>query len=179
MDRDEAGAKISPKPTDTTRGNASGAAGCTPKPHHQQVVVGGQSAANYVMGKVKKSAAPAHVSFGMPSGGATSPERRAQSILIDPQMIRLRQNYNWFQPLAEHNSADINKDRCKVREGLVSDASSSKGSRNKEPIALTPEKTRQGQTCKTTHRPPYKAGSSTLNRGVTAAIIGAESKRGA
>jgi hypothetical protein len=58
---------------------------------------------------------------------------------IDPQRIKLRHNHNKFQPLAKHNNADSDKDRDKVRDGSVSDASSSKGSRKREPIPLTPE----------------------------------------
>jgi len=79
------------------------------------------------------------LSFGMSSDGATSPERRAQSVPIDPNRIKLRQNQNKFQPLAEHNSADSDKDRDRVREGSISNASSSKGSRKREPISLTLE----------------------------------------
>jgi len=67
------------------------------------------------------------------------PGRRAKSVPIDPHRIRLRQNHNMFQPLAEHNNANSDKGRVLVREGSVSDASSSKESMKRKLIPLTPE----------------------------------------
>ena len=66
-------------------------------------------------------------------------ERRAQSVPIDPRRIRLRHNHTMFHPLAEHNIADSDRDRDKIREESVSDASSSKGSRKSDSIPLTPK----------------------------------------
>jgi len=57
---------------------------------------------------------------------------------VNPNLIKLRKLPNIFQPLAEDESqGSIHID--KVREGSISDASSSRGRRMRDPISLTPE----------------------------------------
>ena len=73
------------------------------------------------------------------SDGATSPERRAQSAPVDQNTIRTRPNHNRFQPLIEEHSQESGRNNDKIREGSISDASSSRGSRMRDPATLTPE----------------------------------------
>ena len=74
----------------------------------------------------------------------------------DPSKIKLRHHPNRFQPLEEHNSEESDAENDRVREGSVSYASSSRGSRRREPIPLIsqilllldklePDKGRQGK----------------------------------
>ena len=109
--------------------------------HHQaqqqQPIPGGNTATNYAHRLGKHPAALGRTGPVGTSSGATSPERRAQSVPIDPSRIKIRQYSNRFQPLAEHNSAQPDADNDRVREGSISDASSSRGSRRREPIPLT------------------------------------------
>ena len=72
------------------------------------------------------------------SEGDTSPERRAYSAPADPTRIKNRQN-NIFQPLAEEHNQNSARNNDKVREGSVSDASTSRVARMRDPISLTPE----------------------------------------
>ena len=55
----------------------------------------------------------------------------------DPSKIKLRHHPNRFQPLAEHNNANSDAKNGRVRERSLSDASSSRGSKRKDPIPLT------------------------------------------
>ena len=75
---------------------------------------------------------------------------------IDPSKIKLRQHPNRFQALAAHNIADSDAEKYRVREGSISNASSSRGNKRREPISLTaqilqlldrlePDKGRQGK----------------------------------
>lgn len=78
---------------------------------------------------------PAH--SARQSEGDTSPERRAYSAPVDPHRIKIR-TQNRFQPLQEERNQGSH-DNDRVREGSVSDASNSRGSRMRDPISLTPE----------------------------------------
>ena len=103
----------------------------------------------------KPATTPSTAAIGGTSGGAISPGGRAQSVPIDLGRIKLRQHPNRFQPLAEHNNEDMDEEEDKVWEGSVSDASSSRGNKRREPIPLSaqilllldrlePDKGRQG-----------------------------------
>ena len=72
------------------------------------------------------------------SDGDTSPERRAYNALAEPDCIKNRQ-YNRFQPLTEEHSQKSARNSDKVREGSISDASSSRGARMRDPINIPPE----------------------------------------
>jgi hypothetical protein len=72
----------------------------------QQTTVKGNTVANYTQRASKKPTVPSRSSLGGTRNGATSPERRAQSVPIDPIMIKLRHHPNRFQALADHSSAD-------------------------------------------------------------------------
>ena len=157
---------------------ANGAAGQHLQPPRQQTILQqtiphqpaaiGNTAANYTNNVGKQPAAPIMTTIGGTSNGVTSPERRAQSVPIDPSRIKLRQHPNRFQPMTKHNSEETNADKDKVREGSVCDASGSRGSMRREPIPLSnhilllldilePDKGRQGQLLKehlTGHRAP-------------------------
>ena len=75
---------------------------------------------------------------GRGSEGATSPERRTHNAPVVQNNIKHNYNNNKFHPLAEeHNEEDIGNDR--VREGSVSYASRSRGSRMRDPVTFTPE----------------------------------------
>jgi len=67
----------------------------------------------------------------------TSPERRAHSVLVDPTRVKLIQHKR-FQSLVEERSHESGRSNDKVREGSVSDASNSRGSRMRDPVSLTP-----------------------------------------
>ena len=57
---------------------------------------------------------------------------------VNPNLIKMRKHPNRFYPLAEDGSqGSIHND--KVRESSISDASSSRGSRLRDSISLTPE----------------------------------------
>jgi hypothetical protein len=129
MDLGEAGAGKAPRPVDTTRTNTTGAAGQTQQSQQHMKATIGKLTTNYAHDTRKQPATTTRLSFGMQSDGATSPERRAQSVPIDPHRTKLRHNHNKFQLMAEHNNADSDSDRDKVRGGSLSGASSSKGSR--------------------------------------------------
>ena len=71
------------------------------------------------------------------SEGGTSLERRAHNAPVDPHRIKIM-TQNRFHPLQEERNQGP-RDSDRVREGSVSDASSSSGSRMRDPISLTPE----------------------------------------
>jgi hypothetical protein len=52
--------------------------------------------------------------------------------------IKHNYNSNKFHPVAEEQNEKV-KGRDKAREGLVSNASSSRGNRMRDPMTLTPE----------------------------------------
>ena len=85
-----------------------------------------------------KAPARSYVPQGQLSEGATSPERRAHSAPVNPNLVKMRKHPNRFQPLPQDGShGSIHND--KVREGSISDASSSRGNRLRDPISLNPE----------------------------------------
>ena len=57
---------------------------------------------------------------------------------MNPNLIKLRKHPNIFQPLAEDGSQG-SAHNDKVKEGSISDASSSRGSILRDPITMTPE----------------------------------------
>jgi hypothetical protein len=65
--------------------------------------------------KGKAHTAQAHLSFGKPKEGASSPERRAYNAIVDPYLIKLRKSRKRFQTLAEQNGQEpsIENDRIK------------------------------------------------------------------
>jgi len=85
-----------------------------------------------------KIPARSHIPQGRQSEEATSPERRALSAPVNPNLIKLRKHPNIFQSLAEDGSQG-SAHFDKVREGSISDASSSRGSKLRDLITLTPE----------------------------------------
>ena len=72
------------------------------------------------------------------SDGATSPERKTQSAPVDQNTIKTRPNHNRFQPLREEHSQESGRISDKIREGSISDALSTRGSRMRDPATLTP-----------------------------------------
>ena len=96
MDEDEAGVGRASRTADTAGNTAAGAAGPTQQPKQHQAATKGKSAKNYAHDTWRHLAAPTRRSFGMPSDEATSPERRAQRVPIDPHKSRLRQNHTKF-----------------------------------------------------------------------------------
>ena len=73
------------------------------------------------------------------SDGATSSERRAQSAPVDQNTIKVRPNQNRFQPLREEHNHESERNNDKIGEGSISDASSTRGSKMRDPATLTPE----------------------------------------
>jgi hypothetical protein len=124
-------------PAENAGTHTKGAAKHQQHAQQQHLVAGGNTGANYAQRTGKQPVAPSHTGPGGTSSGSTSPERRAQSVPIDPSRIKLRQHPNRFEPLAEHNTGNSDAEIDKVREGSISDASRSKGSKRREPIPLT------------------------------------------
>jgi hypothetical protein len=73
------------------------------------------------------------------SDGATSPERRTQSAPVDYNTIKTRSHHNMFHPLREELSQESGRGGDKIKEGSVSDASSTRGRKMRDPVILTPE----------------------------------------
>jgi len=76
---------------------------------------------------------------GRQSEGATSPERIAYTAPASPNLIKHRKHPNTYIPLAEGSSQESVQHNDNVREGSISDASTSRGNRLRDPISLAPK----------------------------------------
>ena len=124
-------------PADNAGTNVERAAEQQQLAHPQQATAKGNTASNYAQRTGKQPTIPSRTCLDGTSNGATTPERRAQSVPIDPSKIELRHHPNRFQPMAEQNNANPDAKNDMVREGSVSYASNSRGNKRKEPIPLT------------------------------------------